>query len=705
MKTAFLILLVILGGCAQAQWSWQNPLPQGNNLVAVEFFSADTGYALASPVPFMKTTDGGVTWDVACEDDFNPDRYTLTNMDFVGKDIGYTAGYHSIMKTSDGGKTWISVTGDYIPVLFNDIQFFDPLNGYLGGRSIAGGGEALIYGTADGGSNWTIYPCPGSDVNGLSFLNHDTGWICGYAGVYKTMDGCNTWQLQLSGNSFFEVFFYDQDYGWARGGYNNEFYRTVDGGESWSLSYIGEDFDYDEIFFIDQNTGWMVGYEDDNRRVRKSNDGGQTWYGCFYDGSTTLTDLSVVNENVIWTVGSGGTIFKTSNGGWDWDSLQSGPRNRINQVFFHGSGADTGWAAGAGGLLMKTISGGDDWDIIQTGTTYELKDIMFVDAYTGYIGGYSNTFLKTADGGATWEFLPVSPGISINALSFIDADTGWVATKEGKVFRTDNGGAGWLEQSLGRSCSLNDIWFTDGMNGTAVGKDDALGLYFTSIDGGLSWVHHYTGDVLHRIKFLNDSKGWICGDDWYDDPGYLLATNDGGLSWEAKSNYGFTGYDLCFINQDTGWVVGEGGGIASTVNGGLSWSYPVEFTRRNLNSCYATSAGDLYLAGDNGTIVRSCTDTSTTFIPADRYVQSPPLLVVPNPVKDCALIKYKITEASMVTIDIFDGYGRTVEHITEKFLFPGEYHYRWCRKGCSNGLYIVSIKSGKDIFTGKIIII
>ncbi|HPS65578.1 MAG TPA: hypothetical protein PK447_08390, partial [Ignavibacteria bacterium] len=42
-----------------AQWVWQNPLPQGNTLDAVSFVNANTGYATGAYGTIMKTTNGG----------------------------------------------------------------------------------------------------------------------------------------------------------------------------------------------------------------------------------------------------------------------------------------------------------------------------------------------------------------------------------------------------------------------------------------------------------------------------------------------------------------------------------------------------------------------------------------------------------------------------------------------------------------------
>ena len=47
---------------AQQNWSWQNPLPQGNTLYSVKYISAAVGWAVGDLGTILKTTDGGTTW-------------------------------------------------------------------------------------------------------------------------------------------------------------------------------------------------------------------------------------------------------------------------------------------------------------------------------------------------------------------------------------------------------------------------------------------------------------------------------------------------------------------------------------------------------------------------------------------------------------------------------------------------------------------
>ena len=48
MKIRFIIpALLLISNLTTAQWTWQNPLPQGNNLICCKIYCCTIGFALA----------------------------------------------------------------------------------------------------------------------------------------------------------------------------------------------------------------------------------------------------------------------------------------------------------------------------------------------------------------------------------------------------------------------------------------------------------------------------------------------------------------------------------------------------------------------------------------------------------------------------------------------------------------------------------
>lgn len=703
-------LLAVPELTAFAQWQWLNPKPQGNDLVAVDFISADTGYALGWRGPIMKTTDGGLTWDIPCDRDFNTGDYTLNNLDFLDADTGYIVGNHVILKTTDGGQSWISLTGSYQPVLYYEPQFFDTRSGYVYGNYI-GGASGGIYKTVDGGLNWTVLSCPWG-ATAMHFFNPDTGWVASYDGLFRTTDGCSSWVKKSTEDVFYyEVFFYNTMLGWARGGFNNEFFRTTDGGETWIETHIGSwNFEYNEIFFIDELTGWMAGYEKDPVRVRKSTDGGVTWLECLHSNLSALKSMCVLDENRIWAVGTNGWIFRTSDGGSSWDTLSSGTRNKINTIITTQAGAtgdvDTIWAVGSGGLMMQTTDGGNNWTIFPLGTGNELMDICFTDLNTGYVTGYDDAIYKSTDGGGTWSFLPIGQGMDFTALFFIDADSGWMTTNDGRVVKTDNGGQTWQEVTVAPGCRLNDICFTNGSHGIATGIDgNDYGHYYTTLDGGETWSSSLIYHLLYKVKFLNDSVGWMLAKDrWYENESFIMKTTDKGVTWHKSQKFGPKPADFTFINESVGWVVGELGWVLSTTNGGSSWNpEEKELTLYGLTSCFATGLRDLWIAGQKGTIARLCADTLFFDVPDQDVNTSSDLKIIPNPFRECAQIQFESDGSTPVIIDIFDLFGRSIERKKLENYTEGP-GYQFCRNHRPPGIYLIRVQTGGKVICGKMVL-
>jgi photosystem II stability/assembly factor-like uncharacterized protein len=57
--------------------------------------------------------------------------------------------------------------------------------------------------------------------------------------------------------------------------------------------------------------------------------------------------------------------------------------------------------------------------------------------------------LKTTDGGASWVPMPVKAGQALQATGFVDPDRGWAASFD-TIFATTDGGASWKELDFGR---------------------------------------------------------------------------------------------------------------------------------------------------------------------------------------------------------------------------------------------------------------
>lgn len=130
---------------------------------------------------------------------------------------------------------------------------------------------------------------------------------------------------------------------------------------------------------------------------------------------------------------------------------------------------------------------------------------------------------------------------------------------------------------------LMDVTFT-GNKGWAVG---AMGTILLTEDGGNNWkkIPINSDADLYRVKFINESEGWIAGGrirlaetnesmrhDKRGGYGYIFHTDDGGLTWECQ--FGERGrhlFALDFVDENTGYASGERGFLLKTTDGGEHW--------------------------------------------------------------------------------------------------------------------------------------
>lgn len=130
--------------------------------------------------------------------------------------------------------------------------------------------------------------------------------------------------------------------------------------------------------------------------------------------NTSIRGLSVVNDMVIWTSGSNGTIGRSTNGGKDWKWLQvKGFEDRDFRDIeaFDGTSAII-MAVGEPAYILKTNDGGDTWRVVYENKTKGmfLDAMAFWNEISGIVIGdpVDGKFFvaRTFDGGNSWQEIP-----------------------------------------------------------------------------------------------------------------------------------------------------------------------------------------------------------------------------------------------------------------------------------------------------------
>jgi photosystem II stability/assembly factor-like uncharacterized protein len=205
--------------------------------------------------------------------------------------------------------------------------------------------------------------------------------------------------------------------------------------------------------------------------------------------------------------------------------------------------ADRGWVVGDRGVIWHTSDGGRNWALQNSGVTCRLEAVQFLDANNGWAaGGWTQPYthetrgciLRTRDGGRTWQSIPglLLPGLV--HIKFFDAKSGWAMGDASPlfpagVFRTDDGGRTWSPIPNGESLGWVTGDFRDVRSGAVAGLAGSLATVTT---GELRPGRMPSSDnrFVRRLQLVGPSGGWLVGDG-----GLVMTTADGGTTWARSS--------------------------------------------------------------------------------------------------------------------------------------------------------------------------
>ncbi|MGA2669084.1 MAG: YCF48-related protein, partial [Ignavibacteria bacterium] len=206
------------------------------SLYSISMINTSTGYAAGSTGIILKTTNGGNNWRTLT----SPTSNDLNKIDFINSSTGWVFGISgTIYKTTNGGGNWLQETATGVSGTISGAYMVDANTGWL----IGPGG--IISKTTDSGYNWSPQTANAGThtLYSIKMLNANTGYLCGYTVVRKTINGGNTWDSVLTPSAistYFSLDFIDVNNG-IIAGYGGQITRTTDGGQSWTVYYIGTD--------------------------------------------------------------------------------------------------------------------------------------------------------------------------------------------------------------------------------------------------------------------------------------------------------------------------------------------------------------------------------------------------------------------------------------------------------------------------------
>lgn len=218
--------------------------------------------------------------------------------------------------------------------------------------------------------------------------------------------------------------------------------KTINGGKSWNqikpkgINFNQGGTDLIDVQFVNAQVGYMV---QSNYKLPtymgtlfKTTDGGINWTNINSVNVATYKSLCFSEDNG-FIVGSaffqGKTVCKQVNGSWQGvNSFSWSPPEFIRAIDFHDT--LTGIIGGDSGQVFRTFDGGKNWERVQAARRnpiYCLKYITkdFIIGGTGNVGSYGSTIISV-DGGNNWSessslFLGYHPEIKSIVISKKDS--------------------------------------------------------------------------------------------------------------------------------------------------------------------------------------------------------------------------------------------------------------------------------------------
>lgn len=698
-----------------------------------------TGDPNISGFPFLgngvyKSTDAGQTWT----------HLGLSAQCIISKvlthpnnpDIIYAAAMglpfqrnndRGLYKTVNGGQDWQKVFGisDQAGIIDLVMHPNDPNTLYAAGwdrirnnqESVISGNAAKVFKTTDGGANWAalgggLPDFPASRI-GLAISQSQPNI------VYAQFVGEDLRLLNL--------------------------YRSTDNGATWAttintsnppvmdaLASFGWYFGKIRVNPSDPNDIFMLGID-----LWRSWDGGITWYTFgppwwTYDFHADKHDL-IFRPDGRHLVATDGGLYRISDIGDEVDKIEDIPATQFYRVaynphqpnWYFGGAQDNGTTGGAdlgqewpriyggdgfqsvfhpllpnvfyaetqNGGIVVTLNGGANWRSATEGIipadrrNWDMP--YFLSSHNPdvlYTGTY-RVYKSTAGNVPLWE--PVSDDLTdgiilhprhhtITAMHESPVTEGlvYVGTTDGNLWRTDNGGANW-----------------------------------TSISTGLP--KRYITDVKASPQFPNRVYVTHSGYRDNDFTPRIFRSDDRGATWQSVAGNlpNLAINHTCIIpgHQDTLLFVGTDGGVYGTLSGGGTWA-------RLGNNMPMIPIYDLdynpqrneLVAGSHARSILSFPLDSVGVLPSNPVSVAGPPTVVTNPLRIFPVpARHKLTVAfphhsrSPYQIVLLDMEGRLLQSWTGDE--RGDVQRNLELNKLPAGVYVLNVKSGAGVLSGKVV--
>lgn len=311
-------------------------------------------------------------------------------------------------------------------------------------------------------------------------------------------------------------------------------------------------------------------------------------------GGLTCLAVDPTNSSVLYAGSQTAGLFKSTDGGTTWQSINNGTINtfgsppRIHALAVDPKTPTTIYAASGDGIY-RSLDAGGHWVFIPlfpSGlsilnlVSITINPLTPTTVYVvGGVGLSDPRIYKSLNGGQTWTQLSAGlSGLFASAVAVdpINPQNVYVGVNGGGVYRSSNGGDTWQTTNLGlTSLAVTTMKFDPNNPATlylGAGRKNGVGGLFSSNDGGNTWLPLGSEGLpanlsINSITFTD--RTLFVGSDQG-----IYMREDGAARWTLVGN-GISGVSfqhLLVVGTRTIYAAAESDGLFKSTDGGANWA-------------------------------------------------------------------------------------------------------------------------------------
>lgn len=371
----------------------------------------------------------------------------------------------------------------------------------------------------------------------------------------------------------------------------------------------------------------------------------------------------------------------------------------------------------AGGLtnsnsrIWKSTNGGYSWDTIFIGAGQTMWDFGFDASGSVYAANFSNGLLKSTNNGQNFTLIPLSVFNNKNLQGVECGGGGYVfVTTSSGFFRSTDFGQTFIETALtGLNC-LPVIVDKDSSNIVYVGVSSATGTgigFYRSTDFGETFsINLNPGKNGYNIyQRFSGELYMITTTSPYN---FDVSTNKG-LTWTTTGNMPQAQRGITVSSLNNVYTSGNGG-VFRTTNGGQT------FENFNFTISATPILSYTFIAIVNLAVGTSGSSTGGVWIYTEGVIQSVTVnnenasgymlkQNYPNPFNPSTQLEFGISNVGFVSLKIYDVLGIEIATLVNEIKPSGNYSVEWDAADYPGGVYFYKIQTGTFTETKKMLLI